>query len=114
LDDIYEVMIGGVIIGRTSQILVRAIRPELAAAGVNGSLEDTTLELHGEDGMLITSNDDWKETQQSAIEATSLAPKDDRESAILITLPQSTYTAIVRGKDNTTGVALVEAYNLGP
>ena len=51
-------MIGGVIIGRTSQILVRAIGPELAAVGVSGSLEDTILDLHDEDGTLITPNDD--------------------------------------------------------
>ena len=110
-----KVMIGGVIIGGgTSQVLVRAIGPELTAFGVNGALEDTTLELHDKDGALITSNDDWKETQQSDIEATGLAPKDDRESAILMTLAPDSYTAIVRGKADSTGVALVEVYNISP
>ena len=110
-----NVMIGGVIIGgETGQVLVRAIGPELTALGVNGALEDTTLELHDKDGALITSNDDWKETQQAVIEATGLAPKDDRESAILATLAPDIYTAIVRGKDGTTGVALVEVYNVSP
>jgi len=110
-----NVMIGGVIIGgETGQVLVRAIGPELTAFGVNGALEDTTLELHDKDGALITSNDDWKETQQAVIEATGLAPKDDRESAILATLAPDSYTAIVLGKDETTGVALVEVYNVSP
>lgn len=79
---------------------------------MNGALEDTTLELHSANGDLITSNDDWKETQQSDIEATGLAPKDDRDSAILMTLAPESYTAIVRGKDGTMGVALVEVYNV--
>jgi hypothetical protein len=110
-----NVMIGGVIIGGdTGQVLVRAIGPELSAFGVNGALEDTTLELHSANGDLITSNDDWKGTQQSDIEATGLAPKDDRESAILMTLAPDSYTAIVRGKNDTTGVALVEVYNVSP
>ena len=95
-------------------MLVRAIGPALADFGVAGALEDTTLELRDKDGSLITSNDDWKETQQSDIEATGLAPTDDRESAILATLAPDSYTAIVRGKDDTTGVALVEVYNVSP
>jgi hypothetical protein len=110
-----NVMIGGVIIGGgTSQVLVRAIGPELTPLGVNGALEDTTLELHDKDGVQIVSNDDWKETQQADIEATGLAPADDRESAILATLAPDSYTAIVRGKDDTTGVGLVEVYNVSP
>jgi glucose/arabinose dehydrogenase len=113
-----NVMIGGLIIlGDTDTdvlVLVRAIGPALADAGVDGALEDPILELHDKDGSLITSNDDWKETQQSQIEATGLAPTDDRESAILATLSPDSYTAIVRGKDDTTGVALVEVYNISP
>ena len=111
-----SVMIGGLIIlGDTdTSVLVRAIGPTLAAAGVDGALEDPILELHDKDGSLITSNDDWKETQEAQIEATGLAPKDDRESAILATLSPDSYTAIVRGKDDTTGVALVEVYNISP
>jgi hypothetical protein len=111
-----NVMIGGVIIlGDTdAEILVRAIGPELTAAGVDGALEDPILELHDKDGVLITTNDDWKATQQTEIEATGLAPTDDHESAILATLSPNNYTAIVRGKNDTTGVALVEVYNTGP
>ncbi len=111
-----NVMIGGLIISGDTQadVLVRAIGPALGEQGVSGALADTTLELHDKDGALITSNDDWKDTQQAAIEATGLAPTDDRESAILMTLAPSSYTAIVRGKNDTTGVALVEVYNLSP
>ncbi|MDP9100374.1 MAG: hypothetical protein M3N48_15490, partial [Verrucomicrobiota bacterium] len=58
------------------------------------------------------SNDNWKDTQQAEIQATTLAPTDDRESAILRTLPAGNYTAIVRGFNNTTGVAIVEVYNV--
>ena len=110
-----NVLIGGIIIGGSaSQCLVRAIGPELTAGGVKGALQDTTLELHDKDGALIVSNDDWKETQQAAIAATGIPPADDRESSILITLSPGSYTAVVQGKNGTTGVGLVEVYNLGP
>ena len=108
-----DVMIGGVIIGKTSDVLLRTIGPELTQLGVSNALQDTTLELHDNNGVLITSNDNWKESQQAEIEATGIPPQDDRESAILMTLQPSSYTAIVRGKNDTTGVALIEAYQLG-
>jgi hypothetical protein len=63
-------------------------------------------------GDLIFANDNWKDAQQAAIEATNKAPPNDAESAILATLAPGNYTAIVRGVNNTTGVALVEVYNL--
>ena len=111
-----DVLIGGLIIqGETdANVLVRAIGPSLTDAGVNGALADPTLELHGADGSLITSNDNWKDTQVTDIEATGLAPSNDLESAILATLAPGSYTAIVRGKDDTTGVGLVEVYNTSP
>lgn len=111
-----NVMIGGLIIvgDADTDVLVRAIGPELTALGVDGALADPILELHDQDGALITTNDDWKETQQTEIEATSLAPTDDHESAILATLSPANYTAIVRGKNDTIGVALIEAYNVSP
>ena len=70
------------------------------------------LELRDVNGALIASNDDWKATQQSEIEATSLAPVDNRESAILKVLIQGNYTAILSGKNGTVGVALIEAYKV--
>ena len=106
-----DVMIGGfIILGSAAQeVLVRAIGPSLPVAG---ALPNPTLELHDKDGVIIASNDDWRSDQEAAIIATTIPPADDAESAILMTLTPDAYTAIVRGKDNTTGVALVEAYQL--
>ena len=108
-----DVMIGGFIIGgnEPAKILVRAIGPTLTDFGVQGALADPTLELHDANGGTI-SNDDWRETQESEIIATTIPPNKDREPAILATLVPGNYTAIVRGKNNTTGIGLVEAYNL--
>ena len=91
---------------------MRAIGPSLTQRGVPNALQDPTLDLHDGNGAIIASNDNWKDTQQSEIQATGLAPSDDRESAILATLVQGNYTAIVRGKNNTTGVGLVEVYKV--
>ncbi len=109
-----NVMIGGFIISedQSTEVLIRAIGPSLAKAGVTEALADPTLELHGANGDLIFANDDWRDTQEADIVATSIPPTDDRESAIVATLQPDAYTAIVRGKNDTTGVALVEVYNL--
>lgn len=110
-----NVMIGGFILdGGTSgaQVLVRAIGPTLTAAGVAGALSDPNLELRDPNGDLVASNDNWKESQQAEIEETGLPPKNDAESAILASLPQGNYTAIVTGKNGGTGVGLVEVYAL--
>jgi len=108
-----NVMIGGFILGGgggSTTVLIRALGPSLTPFGVNGVLTDPTLELRDKDGNVIMANDNWKETQQSEIEATGKQPGNDSESAILKTLPPDSYTAIVAGKDGTTGVALVEVY----
>ena len=108
-----NVMIGGFINDGSVPIkaLIRGIGPSLAQQGVNGVLANPVLELHNPDATVIT-NDDWMTTQQADITATTLAPTNPLESAILVTLPvgEGAYTAIVRGVNNTTGVALVEAY----
>ena len=113
-----NVMIGGFIIGPkqlgdftlVSTVVVRAIGPSLGDFGVANSLQDPTLELHDENGTMIAFNDDWKDSQQAEIEAAQLGPSDNRESAILIQVLSDPYTVIVRGKGDTTGVALVEVY----
>jgi hypothetical protein len=110
-----NVMIGGFVLGNASmnaRVLIRAIGPSLTAFGVPNALADPTLELHNNNGAVIAANDDWKGTQQTEIEATGIPPSDDRESAIVQTLAPGAYTAIIRGKNNMTGVALVEAYRL--
>jgi hypothetical protein len=94
------------------QSFVRAIGPSLTSFGVSGALSDPTLEIHDGSGNTIATNDDWKEAQQVQIETTGLPPGDDREAAILATLPAGGYTAIIRGKAGATGVALVEVYCL--
>jgi CSLREA domain-containing protein len=109
-----NVMIGGLIVrGPDSEnVIVRAIGPSLVNFGITNALADPFLELHDANGVLITSNDNWKDTQQAQIEATGLAPTNDKESAIVATLAAGNYTAIVRGVNDTTGVALVEVFGL--
>ena len=106
-------MIGGFIItGATTRVIVRAIGPDLTNRGVPGALQDTTLELRDGAGSLVASNDNWESAQRQQIIDTTVPPNDPRESAIVATLPPGNYTAIVRGKNNATGVALVEVYAL--
>jgi hypothetical protein len=84
-----NVMIGGFIIGgdQPAKVLVRAIGPSLGAAGVEGALQDPTLELYTGDGTAVITNDDWRATQEGEIIASTVAPSDSREAAILATLP---------------------------
>jgi hypothetical protein len=108
-----NVMICGFIIGnQTSEVLVRGIGPSLAPFGISNALTDPMLELHDGNGAVLASNDNWQSDQEAEIEATTLSPNDDKESAILRTLVPGAYTAILRGVSDTTGVGLVEAYNL--
>jgi hypothetical protein len=118
-----DVMIGGFIVegGAPKKVIVRAIGPELTQHGVPNPLADPTLELHDANGALIASNDNWRETiiggiitsdQVHDILTSHHAPTDPNESAIIATLQPGNYTAIVRGVSNTTGVGLVEVYDL--
>lgn len=113
-----KVMIGGFILGGSSQgsrVLLRAIGPSLP---VTGALADPTLEVHNSQGITIASNDNWKiddstgQSQQAAIEGTTIPPTSDLESAILNTFAPGAYTAVVAGNGGGTGVGLVEVYNL--
>lgn len=119
-----DVMIGGFIVqgAESKRVIIRAIGPELSQYGVPNPLQDPTLELHDGNGALIGSNNDWQHTiiggiiiqdQVQAINSSGHAPTDTRESAIIADLPAGNYTAIVRGVNNTTGVALVEVYDIG-
>ncbi len=107
-------MIGGFIIGgdQPTKVIVRAIGPSLAVAGVSGTLADPMIELHDGNGTLAAQNDNWRSSQESEIISSQVQPTDDLESAIVRTLNPGNYTAIVRGTNDTTGVALVEVYNL--
>lgn len=85
---------------------------QTATGQMAGTLQDPTLELHNANGV-IDSNDNWRDSPQaSAIQNTGMAPKDDRESALLQTLAPGQYTAVVRGKNNTTGIGLAEVYDI--
>ena len=118
-------MIGGFIVQgqQAKRVIIRAIGPELAAPPFNvpDALANPTLELHDETGALIASNDNWVQTiiggiittnQVRDIRSSGHAPTDGRESAIIAELPPGNYTAIVRGVNYTTGVGLVEVYDL--
>jgi hypothetical protein len=109
-----EVMIGGFIItGNASKpVVIRGLGPSLASSVPAATvLNDPVLELRGANGSLILKNDNWKDDQRSLIEGTVFQPSDDRESVIVATLPTGAYTAILTGKNQTTGVGLVEVYD---
>jgi hypothetical protein len=111
-----NVMIGGLIVGptggATTTVVVRAIGPSLSNFGIAGALQDPTLDLVNANGVSLRANDSWKDSQQSEIEAAGLQPSDNREAALIETLAPGNYTAVVRGAGNTTGVGLVEVYNV--
>jgi hypothetical protein len=110
-----NVMIGGFIVTESNgptRFLIRAIGPSLRDFAISNPLADPTLALHDGNGAVIATNDNWKEGDEAAVVTTGLAPSGDAESVIFATLLPGAYTAIVRGKGNATGVALVEVYNL--
>jgi len=110
-----DVLIGGFIVRGPvpKRMILRAIGPSLTGAGVTGAMANPTLELHDSTGAAIATNDNWQTSgQASEISASGLAPRNPLESAIVATLQPGSYTAIVRGVNNTTGIALVEGYEL--
>ena len=112
-----NVLIGGIIISGNdpTRVVLRAIGPSLAVSGITGILADPTLELHDSAGAVITFNDNWQDNStedQMVLTDNNLAPMDDLESAIVATLDPGAYTVIVRGAADTTGVGLVEAYDI--
>jgi hypothetical protein len=118
-----DVMIGGLIVGGPqadgkATVVVRALGPSLVGSGVQGALLDPQLELHDSNGATLDTNDNWKindqsqRSQETAIRATTVPPPNDAEAAIITTLSPGAYTAVVRGKNNSTGIGLVEVYNL--
>jgi hypothetical protein len=111
-----KVGVGGFIITGSApkQVLLRAIGPSLSHFGVPNVLADPVLELHGPAEFVTVTNDNWRDTQEIGIAATGIAPSNSTESAILATLSPGAYTGIVQGKNNTSGVALIEVYDLNP
>lgn len=111
-----NVLIGGFIAGSragATNVIVRAIGPSLSGQGVVDALQDPTVELVDTNGETLDSSDDWKTSgDETAVTARNLAPQDERESAAFHTVPPGRYTVIVRGKGDTTGVGLVEIYDV--
>ncbi len=107
-------LIGGFIIrgGEPKRVIIRAIGPSLSKNGISGPLADPTLQLFDSTGEPMFFNDNWRDTQETEIENTGMAPSDDNEAAIVTTLDSGGYTVLVRGSDDTTGVGLVEVYDL--
>jgi len=111
-----NVGIGGFIITGSApkHVVLRAIGPSLTQFGVPDALADPVLELHGPGAFVTITNDNWRDTQEAQIQADGLAPSNDLESAIDATLAPGTYTGIIKGKNNTSGVGLIEVYDLSP
>jgi hypothetical protein len=109
-------VIGGFIVtGNVSKkVMLRAIGPSLQNSGISDSLADPVLELRGSNGSVITSNDNWKDNpdQAAQIQASGIPPQNDFESAIVATLSPANYTAIITGKNGTSGLGVVEVYDL--
>jgi hypothetical protein len=109
-----DALIGGFIItgNASKKVIIRALGPSLTQFGLTDLLANPVLELRGPNGSLLMSNDNWKDDQRTDIENSGVPPTNDLESAIIATLLPANYTAIVRGKENTTGVGVVEVYDL--
>ncbi len=110
-------VISGFIITGTGQktVILRAIGPSLANAGVAGTMADPTLDLYDAKGALIATDDNWRDRQQAGFgqggRYHAFQPTDESESAIAVTLEPGAYTTVVRGKNRSTGVALAELYD---
>ena len=107
-------MIGGFIVGggaTSPRVLIRGIGPSLASF-VPNALANPMLELRNADGSLIRSNNNWRDSQEEEIKNTTISPSHNLEAAIIATVPNGNYTAVLRGVNNRTGVAVVEVYNL--
>ena len=108
-------IVGFIITGDVSKkVLLRGIGPSLAASGVPSPLADPTLTLFDESGNILMTNDNWRDSQATEIMATGIPPQNDLESAIVATLAPGRYTAVLAGKDGTTGNGLAEVYDLEP
>jgi hypothetical protein len=110
------VIIGGFIVGPkdgpAARVLIRALGPSIP--NVPDPLQDPVVQLHDGNGALLQSNDNWKQdaTNEAQVRDTGIPPSDDRESALVFTGAPGNYTIVVQGRNNTTGIALVEVYHL--
>jgi sugar lactone lactonase YvrE len=111
-----DVLIAGFIVGGNgpigTSILIRGLGPSLSASGVTNPLADPILELRDASGTLLASNNNWRDTQEAAITATTLNPTNDLESAILTSLHGGAFTAILGSATGQPGTGVIEVYNL--
>lgn len=109
-----KVGIGGFIITGTvpKRVLLRAMGPSLAQFGMSNLLGDPAITLNGPAGFAPVTNDNWRSSQWTEIEATGLAPGDDLESAIVVTLEPGNYTAVLSGTNSGIGAGILEIYDL--
>jgi uncharacterized delta-60 repeat protein len=108
-----KLMIAGFIVQNAPvRAVVRAIGPSLLAFGISNALADTTLQLRDQNGAVVIENDDWKTSQQQELENTGLQPSNDLEAALVTTLQPGQYTAQVRGKNDSSGIGVVQVYFL--
>src|SRR2546421_9326741 len=109
-----NVLIAGFTIGgaQAKKVIVRALGPTLGTLGVSGALADPTITIVNSSNVVVASNDNWRDTQETAIAASGYAPPNDLESAIIATLAPGSYTAVVTGKNGGTGIGVVDVYQL--
>src|SRR5438105_2416705 len=107
-----DVLIAGFVISgnQAKKVIVRALGPTLSTLGVGGALADPTIAIVNSSNVVVASNDNWRNTQETEIAASGFAPPNDLESAIIAILAPGSYTAVVSGKNSGTGVALVDLY----
>jgi hypothetical protein len=113
-----EIVIAGFILtgSGSESIVVRGLGPSLAASNISQLLADPVLELRNVHGVLLLANDNWQDSpvQAAQITALGLAPSNNLEAALIMTLPPGLYTALLAGRGNTTGNGLIEIYDVGP
>jgi hypothetical protein len=108
-----KLMIAGFIVQNAPvQAVVRAIGPSLSAFGITNALADTTLQLRDQNGAIVRENDNWMTDQKQELESTGLQPTNDLEAALVETIPPGQYTAQVRGKNDSSGIGVVQVYFL--
>jgi hypothetical protein len=112
-----QVCIGGFIIqGQSKRVGLRGLGPSIQVNGVpiTGTIADPLLDLHDASGGTIFSNDNWRSSQEVEIQNSGLAPGNDLEAALIATLPAGDYTAVLRDRNGSAGIGLVEVYDLDP
>lgn len=109
-----KVGIGGFIVTGSApkRVLVRALGPSLAQFGIPTFLADPTITLYGPTGFGPLLNESWRSTQETEIQATGLAPGNDVEPAMIVTLEPGAYTAVLSGANGGTGTSILEIYDL--